>query len=93
MPTFGLEVQRSACSTCIFGPRSPVDLAAKLAEIADAYGGFNGYRVCHHSATAVCAGFWAKHRDDFAAGQIAQRLGLVVLVDHDTLPELTRRID
>jgi hypothetical protein len=30
-----------------------------------------------------CAGFWAKHQDEFAAGQIAQRFGLVEEVDDD----------
>ena len=35
-----------------------------------------------HFNTAA-RGFWERHRNDFAAGQIAQRLNLVVYVDHD----------
>jgi hypothetical protein len=46
-------------------------------------GFFSGHRICHHSDKAVCAGFWARHKDDFALGQIAQRMGLVEKVDHD----------
>ena len=61
------------CRTCIYRPRSPLDLAALEAAVADGYGGFKGHRVCHHSASACCAGFWRRHRDKFAAGQIAQR--------------------
>lgn len=87
-PVDGLEVQRKLCATCIFSDHWSADhLAALLEEIRDPHmaGHFKGYRVCHHSDYAVCAGFWARHRDNFDAGQIAQRLGLVRLVEHDTL--------
>ena len=30
--------------------------------------------------TACCRGFWNRHKDEFAVGQVAQRLGLVVEV-------------
>lgn len=81
------QVQRRQCETCIFRPGYHWDLDALLDEIRDPRmaGFFSGYRVCHHSDTAVCAGFWARHRDDFQAGQLAQRFGIVELVDHDVL--------
>lgn len=83
----GLEVQRRQCATCIYRSDSPLDLAHLESEVADDYmdGFFKGPRICHHSESAVCAGFWARHKDSFAAGQIAQRLGMVQFVDHDTL--------
>lgn len=81
----GFLVQRTMCKTCIFRPDSPLDLKALLAEITDPSGGFTGYRTCHHSHDACCAGFWAKYSNDFAIGQIAQRLNIVTLVDDDVL--------
>jgi hypothetical protein len=83
--TGGLRVQRTMCRTCIYRPDSPLDLERLENDVRDKHIGFAGYRVCHHSTDAVCAGFWAAHRDEFAAGQIAQRLGLVILVEDDTL--------
>jgi hypothetical protein len=84
-----LRVQRRQCATCIFRPEywKPADLAALLDEIRDPRmdGFFEGYRVCHHSDDAVCAGFWARHRDHFTLGQMAQRLGVVELVDDDQI--------
>jgi hypothetical protein len=73
-----LKVQRRQCETCIFN-WSPEHLAALLDAIRDPKmaGHFRGYRICHHSRDAVCAGFWARHRDNFDLGQIAQRLGFV----------------
>lgn len=79
------KVQRSACATCIYRTDSPLDLARLEAEIADPHGGFTGHRICHHSRDACCAGFWARHRDKFAMGQIAQRLGMVEFVTEDVL--------
>jgi hypothetical protein len=73
-----LRVQRRQCDTCIYRPDSP---------LADPHGGFKGHRICHHSHDAVCAGFWARHKDAFALGQIAQRLGAVQRVDDDVLKE------
>jgi hypothetical protein len=77
-----LLVQRRQCATCIFNPEywAPGRLTELLDEIRDPAmeGHFHGYRICHHSRReVVCAGFWAKHRDNFDLGQIAQRLGLV----------------
>ena len=81
------RVQKHPCATCIYRPDSPLDLAHLEAAIADPSmpGHFTGYRICHHSDDACCAGFWARHRDDFALGQVAQRLGLVAYVEVDML--------
>lgn len=81
----GFVVQRAMCATCIFRDDSPLDLKKLLDDIADPYGGFRGHRICHHSRDACCAGFWARHKDDFQMGQIAQRLGMVTMVDDDVL--------
>ena len=77
------KVQAEACSTCIYRKDSPLDLNKLEAEIADGYGGFNGYRICHHSEDVCCRGFWNRHKDEFAAGQIAQRLDAVQFVTVD----------
>jgi hypothetical protein len=81
----GFQVQRRPCSTCIYRKDSPLDLKSLEAQVADRHGGFKGSRICHHSDSATCRGFWNRHKDKFAAGQIAQRLGMVDFVDHDTL--------
>lgn len=82
-----LEVQERQCSTCIYRQDSLLDLKALLEQIRDPLmrGFFVGYRICHHSETAVCRGFWNAHKDHFTAGQLAQRLGLVKFVQEDTL--------
>lgn len=74
------KVQAKPCSTCIYRKDSPLNLAKLEADITDAYGGFHGHRICHHSDDVCCAGFWARHRDKFPLGQIAQRLGLVIYI-------------
>jgi hypothetical protein len=80
-----MRVQKTQCSTCIYRPDSPLDLAKLEAAVADGYGGFKGHRICHHSDNACCAGFWARHKNEFQLGQIAQRLGVVEFVEDDTL--------
>ncbi len=80
-----LRVQRRQCATCIYRADSPFDLAALEAEVRDPHMGFKAHRICHHSNDAVCRGFWNRHKDEFAAGQIAQRLSLMAFVDDDTL--------
>jgi hypothetical protein len=79
------RVQRRMCATCIYRPDSALDLARLEAQVADPVqpGFFRGHRVCHHSASACCRGFWEAHKDDFQAGQIAQRLNVVEFVDDD----------
>jgi hypothetical protein len=81
----GLLVQRKQCATCIYRPDCSLDVTALEAQIRDPRmpGFFEGYRICHHSTRAVCAGFWARHKWSFTLGQIATRLGFVRLVDED----------
>lgn len=72
-------VQRKLCSTCIYRPDSSLDLAALEQQAADPRmpGHFANFRVCHHAADdsgVCCRGFWDAHKDDFDAGQLAQRL-------------------
>ena len=81
----GFQVQQKPCLTCIYRKDSPLDLKTLEAQVADRFGGFKGHRICHHSDSACCRGFWNRHKDKFAAGQIAQRLDLVVFVAHDTI--------
>jgi len=78
-------VQDKQCATCIYRKNSPLDLKVLEAQIADPKmeGFFIGYRICHHSKTACCRGFWNRHKDKFTMGQIAQRLGLVKFVKDD----------
>lgn len=81
----GFEVQKRACQTCIYRKDSMLDLKALEAQIADPFmvGHFNGHRICHHSETACCRGFWNRAKNKFPLGQIAQRLGMVRYVEHD----------
>jgi len=85
-----MRVQKTQCSTCIYRPDSPLDLAKLEADVADGYGGFKGHRICHHSDDACCAGFWARHKNEFQLGQIAQRFGVVEFVQDDTLKGKTK---
>lgn len=82
-----LRVQKRMCATCIYRPSTPLDLNALLDQVRDPRldGHFKSYRVCHHSASACCVGFWATHKDDFDLGQLAQRLGLVEYVEEDNI--------
>lgn len=78
------KVKRKACATCIYRKDSPLNLTKLENDVRDKFGGFEGYRVCHHSTRgsgACCRGFWNRHKWKFAAGQIAQRLGMVEYVD------------
>ena len=80
----GFRVMARRCPTCIYRRDSPLDLARLEAEAADGHGGFRGHRVCHHSPDgrpSCCRGFWDRHRDKFPAGQIAQRLEAVTIVE------------
>lgn len=81
------QAQSKPCPTCIYHPASPLNLPALEAQIADPHmkGFFTGFRICHHSERACCAGFWARHKNNFAAGQLAQRLGAVQFVTEDNL--------
>lgn len=80
----GFLVMRRRCATCIYRKTSPLDLAKLENQVRDPHMGFSNYRVCHHNkpgGKACCRGFWDKHRDEFPAGQIAQRLDAVVYVE------------
>jgi hypothetical protein len=79
-------VQRRQCITCIYREDSPLDIAQLEAQIADPRmeGFFTGYRECHHAprgSSVCCAGFWARHADQFTVGQLAQRFNVVKYVD------------
>lgn len=84
-----LKVQRKQCETCIYRKDSILDIVKLEAQCADARlsGHFSSYRACHHaqSGDVVCFGFWARHKDNFDAGQLAQRLKVVEMVDVDDL--------
>lgn len=79
------KVQSKQCETCIYRKGSPLDIRRLEAEIADKYGGFVSYRVCHYSDDACCRGFWNRHKNDFQLGQIAQRMNAVEFVKQDAL--------
>lgn len=78
-------VMARPCKTCIYR-KSWVGTPVKALEdqVRDPHMGFKGFRVCHsqkRNGKACCRGFWNRHKWEFAAGQIAQRLGLVAYVE------------
>ncbi len=80
----GFRVMAKQCATCIYRKDSPLDIKKLEAQIKDRFMGFRTYRQCHHSRkgnTGCCRGFWNRHKDEFPAGQIAQRLNCVVFVN------------
>lgn len=77
------RVQRRQCATCIYRPNSGFNLVKLENDVRDKRMGFKGHRICHNSKDVCCRGFWNRHKDKFAAGQIAQRLNLVEFVDAD----------
>jgi hypothetical protein len=81
------KVQQRMCSTCIYRPDTPLDLKKLEDQIRDPHGGFTGYRICHHSTNVCCRGFWEAHKDEFAVGQVAQRLNMVEYVYEDNQKE------
>ena len=80
----GFKVMAAQCATCIYRKGSPLNIKKLEADVADPYIGFKGHRICHHSEDAYCRGFWNRHKDEFALGQIAQRLNMVVFVKEDS---------
>jgi hypothetical protein len=76
----GFRVNSRSCRTCIFRKDTGCDLARLLDQVRDKYGGFKGHRICHHEPHACCRGFWNRFKNRFQAGQIAQRLNMVVFV-------------
>jgi hypothetical protein len=83
----GFRVQKTACASCIYRPDSPLDLK----QLENAALRRDTYRVCHHANAndnnVCCAGYWAKHKNNFNLGRIAQRLQAVEFVTVDTLKE------
>lgn len=83
------KVQARMCATCIYRPTwqgTPIEVLES--QVRDEHIGFKGHRICHHApnkSQVCCAGFWARHKDEFPAGQIAQRLGLVEFVTVDRI--------
>jgi hypothetical protein len=82
------KVMRRQCATCIYRKGwmgTPIEaLEDQVREKHKGATGFKGYRVCHsqkRGQKACCRGFWNRHRDAFAAGQIAQRLNFVEFVE------------
>jgi len=87
-PVRGFQVQRRMCATCIYRPTCALDVAKLENDVRDKHMGFKGHRVCHHApdkSGICCRGFWDRHKDEFPAGQIAQRLRAVTFVDVDIL--------
>ena len=86
------KVQAKICETCIYKAGLGWRLDELLEQIADPKmrGYFSSYRECHHAernSGVCCRGFWNAHSQDFASGQIAQRVGLVEFVDVDVWKE------
>jgi hypothetical protein len=79
------KVQKKACATCIYRKDSTLNIKKLEADVRDKYMGFKGHRICHHSKDVCCRGFWNRHKNEFAMGQIAQRLNMVEFVVVDTL--------
>ena len=79
-------VRKTACTTCIYRKDSNLDLADLEDQVRDPHMGFAGYRVCHyHTKQVCCRGFWNAHKDEFQAGQLAQRLNLIEFTDEKYL--------
>lgn len=80
------KVQKRQCDSCIYLPTCSLDIKELEDQVRDPHMGFKGFRACHHASNKsgiCCRGFWNRHKDEFAAGQIAQRLGLVEFVSVD----------
>ena len=81
----GFLVRSGQCPTCIYHPESPNRVKNLEDRLRDDNGYLQGYRVCHceRQANICCRGFWNRNKDRFTAGQVAQRLGLVVEVESE----------
>jgi hypothetical protein len=86
-----VRVLSQRCDTCIFWPddRAAVSPSRAL-QVIDANVAAGALLTCHSTlpygehpefGPAVCAGFWARHRLDVAAGRMAELLLGVVRVD------------
>lgn len=81
----GFKVQSKQCDTCIYKKATGFNIKELEDQVRDKHVGFKSHRTCHHSKDVCCRGFWNRHKDEFAVGQVAQRLGLVKFVKVDTL--------
>lgn len=92
-----LKVQSRRCDTCIYRKDSDYNPALQmlLDEVRDPHMDFRTFRACHHAPgrDVCCRGFWDHHKDEFQMGQVAQRLGLVEMVEVDDIPPPYRRRD
>ena len=95
----GFYVRKTQCSTCIYRKKdaedgTPLywDIETLEDQVKDEHGFFNSHRICHHDRVegedmddrdVCCRGFWNRHKDEFPAGQMAQRLDAVIEVDDD----------
>ena len=82
------KVRAQHCRTCIYTKRTPVrrTIDELEDEVRDDRGFMQGYRICHHTEDVCCRGFWNRHRNDFPAGQIAQRLDAVTYTNEELYP-------
>lgn len=82
----GLLVNKKQCKTCIYRTDTGLnwDIEELEDQVKDKHVGFKGHRICHTNGTkknpVCCRGFWDRHKDEFPAGQVAQRLGVVIEV-------------
>jgi hypothetical protein len=77
------KVMAEPCETCIYKKGLGWNLEDLEAQVKDKYIGFKTFRECHHAkqgSGVCCRGFWNAHKDEFQAGQLAQRLGFVEFV-------------
>jgi hypothetical protein len=78
-----VRVLAPQCSTCIYGPASIVT-PERRDEVTAANLRADALLTCHHTLPgnpdgidpAVCAGFWARHWRDVAAGRLAYLIGI-----------------
>lgn len=83
--TAKVRVNSERCKSCIFWTdgRSAVS-PEKAREVIDRNLQADAVLTCHATigtdAPAVCAGYWAKHRNDVLAGRIAQLVNGIIRV-------------
>ena len=80
MKKSGFRVRKKQCKTCIYRKGLGWNIKHLESQVRDRYMGFKGHRICHTTKGVCCAGFWARHKDEFPMGQIAQRLNAVIFV-------------
>lgn len=79
------KVQKTHCDQCLFTPQRIVTRARAREIVADCLAKDTFFN-CHKTQLegsdeqVCCAGYWAKYKDQFNMGRIAQRLGAVVKV-------------